>query len=49
MLRDIRRDMNKVESQFPTIGDKEWAKAAKEFGVKEPPGIEGLQGMWRPT
>jgi hypothetical protein len=53
VLRDIRRDMNKVGSQFPAIGEKEWARTAAEFGVEEPPRNtageqDGRHGKHRP-
>jgi hypothetical protein len=29
--------MNHVGSQFPEIGQQEWDKTARKFGIKEPP------------
>jgi hypothetical protein len=37
VLDDIRREMNTVSSQFPQIGERDWHRAAKEFGIGEPP------------
>jgi hypothetical protein len=33
----LRKDLNAVSSQFPQIGQREWARAAEEFNVREPP------------
>jgi hypothetical protein len=33
----LRKDLNAVSSQFPQIGQREWARAAAEFDVREAP------------
>jgi hypothetical protein len=37
-LDDIRKELNRVGSQFPPIGQRDWARVAREFGIEEPPG-----------
>jgi hypothetical protein len=37
VLDDIRREMNTVSSQFPQIGERDWAAVATEFQIEEPP------------
>jgi hypothetical protein len=41
VLDDIRREMNHIASQFPQIGEREWARATVDFGIKEPPRRRG--------
>jgi hypothetical protein len=36
-LSDLRKELNKVGSQFPQIGQREWTRAAAEFEIGEPP------------
>ena len=36
-LDRLRKEMNKIGSQAPMIGEKTWADAAARFGVSEPP------------
>jgi hypothetical protein len=36
-LDGVRKEMNHVGSQFPEIGQQEWDKTARKFGIKEPP------------
>jgi hypothetical protein len=36
-LDELRRDFNQVGSQFPQIGDKDWERTARRFGIGEPP------------
>ena len=52
ILDDLRRDLNQVGAQFPQIGDKEWERTARRFGITEPPRgggsrVEGKTGRHR--
>ena len=37
IIDGLRKDLNAVSSQFPQIGQREWAQAAAKFEVHEPP------------
>jgi hypothetical protein len=37
-LDEVRKELNRVGSQFPPIGQRDWARVAREYGVQEPPG-----------
>jgi hypothetical protein len=37
-LDEFRKELNAVGSQFPQIGQRDWARIAKEFAIEEPPG-----------
>jgi hypothetical protein len=37
VIDGLRKELNSVSSQFPQIGQREWARAAAEFEITEPP------------